>query len=135
MNENFDLTVQLDRLADGELPAEDYRALLAALDVEPNGWRRCALALLEAQAFCVRAVEALGNHEEFWDTKFNNLATRFPHSHELPFEVELLEGLDANSHAAILTTQEPVVLCRNHTMMSEQLNPGRAVGLPILLLD
>jgi hypothetical protein len=50
MNQNFDLTVQLDRLADGELPAEDYRALLAALDEEPQGWRRCAMALLEAQA-------------------------------------------------------------------------------------
>ena len=40
-----------DRLADGELGPADERALLAALDDEPGAWRRCALALLEAQAW------------------------------------------------------------------------------------
>lgn len=39
-----------DRLADGELSSDDYRQLLASLDDHPDGWRRCALALLEAQA-------------------------------------------------------------------------------------
>ena len=38
-----------DRLADGELSPADQRALLAALDDEPGAWRRCALALVEAQ--------------------------------------------------------------------------------------
>jgi hypothetical protein len=55
---DFDFQLQLDRLADGELPAEDYRALLATLDAQPDGWRRCALALLEAQALR-RDLEAL----------------------------------------------------------------------------
>ena len=41
---------RFDRLVDGELPAEEYKALLAALDDEPGGWRRCAAAFLEAQA-------------------------------------------------------------------------------------
>jgi hypothetical protein len=41
---------QIDRLVDGELSAADYRQLVAALDDEPGGWRRCALAFLEAQA-------------------------------------------------------------------------------------
>jgi len=39
-----------DRLADGELPPDEYRRALAWADNRPDGWRRCALALLEAQA-------------------------------------------------------------------------------------
>lgn len=41
----------LDRLVDGELGVDERRELLAALDDEPAGWRRCALAFLEAQAW------------------------------------------------------------------------------------
>lgn len=39
-----------DRLIDGELSSREYRELLAALEASPDGWRRCALAFLEAQA-------------------------------------------------------------------------------------
>lgn len=45
-----------DRLADGELTEAERRELLWRLDREPDGWRRCALAFLEAQCFR----EALG---------------------------------------------------------------------------
>lgn len=41
----------LDRLVDGELSGEEYRRLLRSLDQHPDGWRRCALAFLEAQAW------------------------------------------------------------------------------------
>ncbi|HEY2411670.1 MAG TPA: hypothetical protein VGI40_05485 [Pirellulaceae bacterium] len=41
---------RLNRLIDGELSPAEYRAFLAALDGEPGGWRRCALAMLESQA-------------------------------------------------------------------------------------
>jgi hypothetical protein len=41
-----------DRLADGELSEAQRRELLAGLDDEPDGWRRCALAFLESQ--CLR---------------------------------------------------------------------------------
>ena len=43
----------IDRLADGDLPDADRRALLARLDAEgdSDGWRRCALAFLEAQCW------------------------------------------------------------------------------------
>jgi hypothetical protein len=41
----------LDRLVDGELDAAGRRELLNALDDQPGGWRRCALAFLEAQAW------------------------------------------------------------------------------------
>jgi hypothetical protein len=50
MSKVFDDDVKLDRLVDGELSADEYRALVASLDEEPGGWRRCALAFLEAQA-------------------------------------------------------------------------------------
>jgi hypothetical protein len=41
----------IDRLVDGELSGIERRALLARLAEEPGGWRRCALAFLEAQAW------------------------------------------------------------------------------------
>ncbi len=50
MNEYPVTNAQLDRLVDGELPPDEYRRLLASLDDEPGGWRRCAAAFLEAQA-------------------------------------------------------------------------------------
>jgi hypothetical protein len=49
MNER-ELETLIERLVDGELSGESYRRLLASLDDEPAGWRRCALAFLEAQA-------------------------------------------------------------------------------------
>ncbi len=39
----------IDRLVDGELDDEGRRALLRRLDASPDGWRRCALAFLEAR--------------------------------------------------------------------------------------
>jgi hypothetical protein len=41
----------LDRLVDGELTATQRRDLLLRLEAEPDGWRRCALAFLEAQCW------------------------------------------------------------------------------------
>ena len=41
----------LDRLVDGELDGPQRAHLLAAIDAEPGGWRRCAMAFLEAQAW------------------------------------------------------------------------------------
>ena len=41
----------LDRLVDGELTDEQEREILLQLERDPSGWRRCALAFLEAQAF------------------------------------------------------------------------------------
>lgn len=39
----------LDRLADGELSPSEERELLRALNASPEDWRRCALAMVEAQ--------------------------------------------------------------------------------------
>ena len=43
--------ILFDRLADGELSPAERSELLASLDVRPDGWRRCALAFLEAQTW------------------------------------------------------------------------------------
>jgi len=41
----------LDLLVDGELDNDERRQLLACLNDVPDGWRRCALAFLEAQSW------------------------------------------------------------------------------------
>ncbi len=41
----------LDRLVDGELSETERRELLLRLERAPDGWRRCALAFLEAQVW------------------------------------------------------------------------------------
>ena len=48
-----------DRLVDGELSEAKRRELLAGLDNEPGGWRRCALAFLEAQCWKQAVGQAL----------------------------------------------------------------------------
>lgn len=40
-----------DRLVDGELSTAERRTLLSSLDSQPDGWRCCALAFLEAQSW------------------------------------------------------------------------------------
>ncbi len=42
---------RFDRLVDGELTEVERRTMLSSLDREPGGWRRCALAFLEAQCW------------------------------------------------------------------------------------
>ena len=46
---NLDLVI--DRLVADELDPDDRRALLVQLEATPDGWRRCALAFLEDQAW------------------------------------------------------------------------------------
>ena len=42
---------ELDRLVDGELSPEEASQLIRALEETPDGWKQCALAFLEAQAW------------------------------------------------------------------------------------
>ena len=55
MNETTSLHLEddnrFDRLVDGELNDEEYRQFLSTLDDRPDGWRRCAMAFLEAQSW------------------------------------------------------------------------------------
>jgi hypothetical protein len=41
----------LDRLVDGEIAHDEQRQLILSLEAQPDGWRRCAMAFLEAQAW------------------------------------------------------------------------------------
>lgn len=41
----------IDRLVDGEMPEAERRELLLRFENQPDGWRRCALAFLEVQAW------------------------------------------------------------------------------------
>ncbi len=50
MNENLNQE-RLDKLVDGTLSEAERRQLLMSLDGQPDGWRRCALAFLEAQCW------------------------------------------------------------------------------------
>jgi hypothetical protein len=50
MESSFDPQV-LDRLVDGELAETERRDVLQTLDRQPDGWRQCALAFLEAQTW------------------------------------------------------------------------------------
>jgi hypothetical protein len=66
-NAQLDGDSRFDRLVDGALSTADYKSLLASLEDEPGGWRRCALAFLEAQAWgrefaAIRRVEEDGDH-------------------------------------------------------------------------
>ncbi len=47
----LDDNVLFDRLADGELADDERHELLSSLDGRTDGWRQCALALLEAQTW------------------------------------------------------------------------------------
>src|SRR5436190_22665968 len=50
-----DDTRLLDRMVDGKLNETERRNLLLRLEHSPDGWRRCALAFLEAQAWRLEA--------------------------------------------------------------------------------
>ncbi len=73
---------QLDLLVDGELGDEERRELLSRFDTEPDGWRRCALAFLEAQTWrqAMRSVSGdsvetpaiVGNTRSSWQ-RFRNV--------------------------------------------------------------
>ena len=61
--------LRFDRLVDDELSDTERRQLLASLDDEPGGWRCCALAFLEAQAWrqTMRDVPRCGSAEAIED--------------------------------------------------------------------
>ena len=51
MNSSDNDNLLFDRLVDDELSADERKRLLASLDSQQDGWRRCALAFLEQQAW------------------------------------------------------------------------------------
>ena len=57
-----------DRLVDGELSADERRELLASLDQREEGWRRCALAFLEAHQWDSQFEQILADPETLQPT-------------------------------------------------------------------
>ena len=74
----WDDTDMLDRLVDGELGDREYRELLLRLETQPDGWRRCAFAFLEAQAWR-REMRALRTEDDRRET--TAVAVRPPAGH------------------------------------------------------
>jgi hypothetical protein len=50
----------LDRLVDGEITHDEQRQLILSLEAQPDGWRQCALAFLEAQTWSREFGDLLG---------------------------------------------------------------------------
>jgi hypothetical protein len=71
---------QLDRLVDGELDETQRRNLLLQLDAEPDGWKRCAAAFLEAQC---------------WQESFRTLALPEPVVELAPVKGPLIDEIAA----------------------------------------
>ncbi len=55
----------IDRIVDGELSPAELRAALDRLDREPDGWKRCSLAFLEAQCWSQTFRELGDNADRF----------------------------------------------------------------------
>ena len=52
-----------DRLVDGEISAAELREAIGRLDQSPDGWKRCALAFLEAQCW-KQSLEGIGSRAD-----------------------------------------------------------------------
>ena len=85
----------IDRLVDDELAPAERRALLADLDREPEGWRRCALAFLEAQSWR-SAFEAMTSGPSSDCTEKKAAHERSPVSHRrIPHALGVAAGIVA----------------------------------------
>lgn len=70
---------QIDRLVDGELPDSQRRELLMQFESQGDGWRRCALAFLEAQT-CQEALSP-GYRRAYADPTRFTAPQQSPHKH------------------------------------------------------
>lgn len=75
---------ELDELVSGNLEGDKYRRAIAQIDQEPEGWKRCALAFLEEQAFRKELGE-LASSDEIWNTaEQSELVSRSPEPSTTP---------------------------------------------------
>ena len=66
MNERFDFlgdgeSQLLDRLVDGNLSVAEQRRLISSLETRPDGWRKCAMAFLEAHTWKAEFAELMSD--------------------------------------------------------------------------
>jgi hypothetical protein len=53
----------IDRIVDGEMTAEEFRAAVLRIESDPDGWKRCALAFVEARVWS-DSMRALGQTQK-----------------------------------------------------------------------
>jgi hypothetical protein len=122
--------VLFDRLADGELSPRERQDFLASLDGRVDGWRRCALALLEGQAWrrelrSFAADKALTPVTPVPHTDSRSLATHAERWWAVAACLLLAFGLGWSLHSpstAVPHANEVAVLPRN----APELPPGAA---------
>jgi hypothetical protein len=56
---------ELDELVSGGLDGDEYRQALSRINEDPEGWKRCAVAFLEDQAFR-KELGQLASSDEIW---------------------------------------------------------------------
>ncbi|HUY91048.1 MAG TPA: hypothetical protein VMV10_20085 [Pirellulales bacterium] len=86
----------LDLLVDGELSESDRRELLLWCERDPEGWRRCALAFLEAQSWS-KELASIGEPEALASVPFGRGA--LPHDPEADASGSPIAGNEAETRA------------------------------------
>lgn len=89
-DENIGRQNLLDLLVDGELADDQRRELLAWCEREPDGWRRCALAFLEAQNWSQVFGNLTAPVRRPSTVRDSGAATRSPDSPHAPREESLV---------------------------------------------
>ena len=87
----------IDELVSGELQGEAYRRTLRAFDEQPEQWRHCALAFLEAQAF-EREMKALVSGSELWGEE-HGTTQALPTEFQPNLNVESTEASNSSERA------------------------------------
>ena len=126
--------VMLDRLVDGELSPEHRRAFLAAIEHTEDGWRRCALAFLEAQSWRSEFNQLVGRPQQappaFPEKKVRKPTRQPVMVRRVSLVVSLLlaffVGLAIGRDAGLLT---PVSSAGSHQIVGQML-PGGVDQLP-----
>jgi hypothetical protein len=74
----------LDRIVDGELSPVEFRRAIERLESEPDGWKRCALAFLEAQSWRESFRAEPSRAPSVADAGANSLSRSLTRSNRLP---------------------------------------------------
>jgi len=125
----FSIESRLERLVDGELSPEEYRALLTSLEEDPGLWRQCALAFLEAQALG----QELGNVRRALDVRESGPLTSevAPSTSTAWDKLQILLAVAASFLVAFgLGLAVPKIL----SLMQERARGGNMNGQPQVVL-
>lgn len=123
------MAARLERLVDGELSPEEYRAMLASLEEEPGLWRQCALAFLEAQAL----KQELGNVRRGFDVR-ESVAVTSDVSIRTSTVWDKLQILLAVAASFLVAFGLGLAVPKIHSLMQEGAGGGNMNGQPQVVL-